>query len=237
MQISHDYVTRFLGTSVQAPRNKPDVTDDVFSSVVNSAGGHQLMIDCSRCINVQSFDCLSGCRALLYLDLSFTSFSNLSIVTNCTVLKALNVAHNPIVDFSPIQELVTLEVLNLRHTNFSDCSLLHSLQLLRSLDLGETAISTITPLVHMYRLEELLLDRCADLITSTSNPEIVEPTFAIGIDSNRDTTKENELRETLLKLSGLRLVNVSDIGVSDEWMDGYLALSHEEICVESKSRR
>lgn len=235
MQISHDYVTRFLGTSVQAPRNKPDVTDDVFSSVVNSSGGHQLMIDCSRCVNVQQFDCLASCRSLLYLDLSFTSFSNLSsIANNCSVLKALNVAHTQIVDFSPIQELVTLEVLNLRHTSFSDCSLLQPLQILRSLDMGETAIRTIGPLVHMYRLEELLLDRCAGLLQTK---DTIETSILDMMDEHEETLKGTELRACLMKLSGLRLLNVSEIGASDDWMDAYLALSHEEICIESKSRR
>jgi hypothetical protein len=234
MQISHDYVIRFLGTSIMPPRAKPEVTTVIFNTITNTAGGHQKMIDISRCSLIEpvGFECFSCCEALLFLDLSFTVIDSLScIADSCLALRALNIAHcMQLTDFTPLAKMVTLQLLNLRSTGFTNSELLHDLVLLRSLDMAHTQISSIRPLHPLYRLEELLLDGC-ELLCVGPTVEDIETQRQIT------TQAQSELLSSLLELKPLRLLNIGETGLAETWKENYLLQCHIDLCLETKSRR
>lgn len=96
MLVSNDYVIRSMGSNItQVPEDKNDVNDDNFESILKKIGSHQVFLDFSRCLNItpKSFYLLEMCKSLLYLDVSYTSIADLSVISNnCAVLKGLNLA-------------------------------------------------------------------------------------------------------------------------------------------------
>ena len=96
----------------------------------------------------------------MYLDISFTKVMDLSPLCELISLKSLNIAGVKVNDFSCLKYLDTLELLSLRSclgiTNLNDIS---KLLVLRSLDIGHCLrINTISPLLTLTRIEELVLD-------------------------------------------------------------------------------
>lgn len=234
MQISHDYVIRFLGTSILTPRRKQDVTTFIFSTITNTAGGHQKMIDVSRCdlIEPSGFSSFACCESLLYLDISFTNIDDLTVIAdNCMALKALNIAHCAgLTDFSHLVKLDTLELLNLRSTSFNSTSEVTNLLLLRSLDLGHTNVTEISSLRGLYRLEELLLDGCERLCIESAN-NVSQP------GQSQEHVSGGDILRSLLELKALRLLNIGETSLGEPWQKEYLQQCNMTLCLETRSKR
>lgn len=175
MQVSHDFAMRLQGLSgIQPPLLKRDVGDVVFSSIINTCGAHQKFIDVSRCWNISSINLSTGlglCSSLSFVDLSYTKFTDISVLKNCLVLRSLNCAGLMLTNFDQFVFLTTLELLNLRSSSFpiTSCEPLKGLKILRSLDLGQTPLTSIECMTGMTRLEELAIDACYYLDQSVSD--------------------------------------------------------------------
>eukprot|EP01031_Cornospumella_fuschlensis_P026618 gene26618-32167_t len=170
MEVSHDFLLRIIGTSdgILLPTQKHLVTDYNVEVILKRIGSVQVFLDISRCPHL-SAHIVSGfvpshCSVLLYLDISYTSCSDLDIVFNkCRQLKTLNIAGLELIDahLEGIEYLVDLQVLSIRSSNIQDIAAVGQLEMLRSLDLGCTRLRNVhTALAMQHRLEELLLDNC-----------------------------------------------------------------------------
>ena len=164
MLMNSNYLLRRMAGVYQPPEKKSDVTDVLFKSIINQMGGHQMMMDISRCrlLVPTSFYDFNICTNLQYLDVSYTQIDDLDPITdNCTVLRSLVLAGieflSP-VTFQPLSKLVSLELLSLRSSNIESSEYLQGLLQLRSLDLGHSGISSIGCLQGLTRMEELCLD-------------------------------------------------------------------------------
>lgn len=78
----------------QCPLSKVHVTDLIFKKIIQSNGGHQYLIDISRCINLSSknFQNLNACLFLWYLDISYTKVTDIYFLSSCIYLRGLNLA-------------------------------------------------------------------------------------------------------------------------------------------------
>jgi len=151
----------------------------------------------------------------MYLDLSFTTFEDLTLLEGMANLKSLIIAGSAVSDFSSLCRLGPIEVLSVRHctglASLNDVSLLFAL---RSLDMGYCSkITTISPLSQLTRLEELVLDSSA----------------------------VHGLSDAMAALSGLpelRLLNIENTPLSDEdrVRDRLLDVLRSDVCFEEYSR-
>jgi len=167
MLVQSDYMFRRTSGVYQYPENRAALDDALFTSQIHLMGGHQLMVDVSRCSSVspQKFTALKLCTAVNFLDVSFTHIESLrEIAQNCTSLRSLVLAglnSMPEDAYNQLSKLTTLECLSLRNSkNVSTKAIrnIKDLVMLRSLDLGLTKITSIDCLQGLTRLEELNLD-------------------------------------------------------------------------------
>lgn len=176
MQISNDFVVRYLGTSILPPFAKHEVTDALFISIVNTAGAHQQFVDVNRCwgISPETFANLQVLSSLIYLDVSYTRIPSIDvIVSTCKSLKALNLSGLSLSDFHGLHEIDTLEWLGLRDSNVIDISFAEHLLVLRYLDIGGTNVLSLRPLSGLVRLEQLCLDGCKHLLETVQQQQEV----------------------------------------------------------------
>lgn len=164
MDISHTYIHNILGILVpEVPKDHNKLNDEAFKKIITINGGHQRVISVARCPRLSSriFDCLSMCKGLVYLNISYTSISDLSPLTHCEVLRALVAAGVRCSSYIDLQYLTSLELLNLAFSSIVNTDSLRDLIRLRSLDLGHTLINSLSGVERLTRLEELLIDTTA----------------------------------------------------------------------------
>jgi len=253
MLCNTDYAFRRMSGVYQHPKNRLEVDDVLFDSYVNLQGGHQTMIDVSRCINVSSprFDQMGQCLNVMYLDLSFTRIANIeAIAENCVCLRSLllagtkELAHDA---FEPLSKLAYLELLSLRGARNVDSqtvTLCQDMLTLRSLDLGHTQVTSITCLRKLTRLEELVLDStqlCNDNSSTGGNnskknaSSSSSSSTSVAAAASIDEAFEDTL-ECLACMTSLRVLNLRDTQLTKHSRD-ILAVLHEDLCLEPKSRR
>ena len=78
------------GQNLQVPRDKEDLFDTSLENTLLKIGGHQLFLDLSRAPHLTSgvFSILRECSSLLFLDVSYTAFHDLEVLTkHCLNLK------------------------------------------------------------------------------------------------------------------------------------------------------
>jgi Leucine-rich repeat (LRR) protein len=170
MQVSHKYFIRASAFHPFPPISKDQVTDALFRQIIGIIGGHQLVIDISRCkrLSQSIFSQLILCRGLQFLDLSWTSFTDLSILSELSGLKSLILSGNKLSNLSDIKFLPQLELVSLRYTDIESLLPLSNVYGLRSLDIGHCyKLLDIEGLACCTRLEELIMDSAAKRV----NPE------------------------------------------------------------------
>ncbi len=180
MNVSDDYAVRILSlTTNQVPLLKEDVTDEIFYQIMCVLGKSQRFLDISRCMELRplSFNQLSICESLTYLDISYTRIIDLSpIIENCLGIKAICLAGLDLTQkqYDSVGKLVNLEYLTLRQSNINSIDCCQYLYMLRSLNLGYTSISSISCLGgnNFTRLEELVLDGCKNLAFENFNDHL-----------------------------------------------------------------
>ena len=158
---------------------------------------------------------LGVCVGLRYLDLSYTSVSDItSIANSCEVLRSLQLSGTSLSTYEPLSKLVSLELLNLNFSKIPYVTPIISLYKLRSLDLGHTPIISIKSLNECTRLEELLLDSC-------------------GIQDTQNVT------ESLTCIEGMTSLKYMNVGATElvAWTEHIADLSNGEIAIESKPRK
>lgn len=90
MLVSHDYSSRLMSDlGVLCPSNRENVTDEIFSRIIQVNGAHQCLIDISRCyvLTSQTFQRLKICTLLQFLDLSYTKVTDLTFLSSCGSLR------------------------------------------------------------------------------------------------------------------------------------------------------
>ena len=107
--------------------------------------------------SVSDFSPLQPLAQLIALNLSFSSFSDVSFLSTLTQLRYLYLGSNRITDVTPFAELTQLTQLNLTNNTISDVSPLTKLTQLESLSLGVNNITDVTPLAELTQLRHLYL--------------------------------------------------------------------------------
>lgn len=204
------YTFRFV--SFLRPYRREKINDVYFTKLLGYVGGHQRAIDASRCHKLTySFPAIARCTSLMYLDLSFTSFADLSILEGLHCLKSLLIAGVAIKELSCLTQLDTIEILSVRHcATLSSLTVLTGLPILRSLDFGYcTRITSLTPLSQLTRLEELAMDSSG----------------VIGL---------SDVMSTLSCLPELRILNIENTPLADEEnvRESLLSVLREDVCIE-----
>lgn len=226
MQVSNDFALRMVGNLLpQLPRDKTQVYDSNFESVIRKLGAHQLFIDASRCTKLSTlpFGCFRLCKSLLYLDISYTKLNDLRVLTeNCSNLRALNISGLALMDrtYNDVANLASIEVLAARNCNIQNVDWLEKLSCLRSLDIGMNTVKT-DPIWHvrsMTRLEELVLDR-------TKFPVEIEEE-GVPVYANIEVFED---------LTSLKLINISETELSDHG-DKIVERIGRQILLESAPR-
>eukprot|EP01041_Mallomonas_annulata_P004620 gene4620-9177_t len=175
MKVGQSHLLRSYQIAELDISSKQKVQDDDLHHMLAISGGHQRSLDVSRCMNISNhaFKEISICIGLKYLDVSYTSFQDLSILENCFVLQSLCLSGIDLPTFSTLSRITSLELLNLSFSSIQDIRPISNLIKLRSLDLGNTDIQSIVSLEKCTRLEELLLE-CTDLHGSKCTTESIE---------------------------------------------------------------
>ena len=109
-----------------------------------------------------TWNLISKCTALMFVDLSFTSFLDLKVLLPLGNLKALILGGVRVNDFSTLSYFEGLEVLSLRNCQgLEHLEDVKDLVTLRALDIGHCPkILSISSLQGLTRLEELVIDSC-----------------------------------------------------------------------------
>jgi hypothetical protein len=144
----------------------------VFEELLEEAQPFRLVLaDCKglEAQTLRKMACLSNLR---FLDLSWTSVSDLSPLSDLMNLDHLHLEGTLVSDVSPLSGLVNLSFLNLSGTPVSDVSPLASLVNLRFLDVTRTFVSDVSSLSHLTKLS---LERSITLVPPHSPPAETAP--------------------------------------------------------------
>ena len=99
---------------------------------------------------------LSQLHDLQRLNLRFTSFSDVSLLSGMTALQSLDCGYTQVADLSPLSGLTALRSLDCRDTQVADLSPLSGLTTLQSLDCGGTQVADLLPLSGLTALQSLV---------------------------------------------------------------------------------
>jgi len=100
---------------------------------------------------------LAGVSSLEYLDLSYSSVSDISSLPDLPGLREINLSFTSVSDVSPLAGLTSLEAVNLSNSNVSDLSALAGLPNLRRLWATSCSISDVSSLRSMSGLKQVNL--------------------------------------------------------------------------------
>ena len=194
MKLSCCYILKKFEVAVDGSP-KQALTDEEFHKIVCLVGGHQKFLNVSRCINLSTskFSELNLCSSLRFLDLSYTSFNDLTILESCPVLESLALCGIDMPSFRNISRLTSLDLINLSFSSIDSINPFISLVRLRSIDVGHCDIQSIRGIECLTRLEELLLDA----------------TFLKGKECVAQSTA------TLAALPSLRLISIGSTGLME----------------------
>lgn len=135
--------------------DKPLVEDDVVNiSTIKGRGK-----------GIKDLKGLEKCRSLRALDLADNNISNLSPISELTLIQSLILFKNEIADIKPIAGLVKLQHLELSNNQISDLSALSKLEKLRSLYLSNNKFTSLEPVGGLDQVWSLYADgnQIADL--------------------------------------------------------------------------
>ncbi|KAL0228140.1 hypothetical protein RCL1_004283 [Eukaryota sp. TZLM3-RCL] len=102
---------------------------------------------------------IPSCTQLQVLDVSGTSFSDLSLLSSCVLLQQLNASQTSITDLSSLQNCSELRSLNITCTKVSSLDPLSYCLKLRKLEAANTLVSDLFPLSQCSQLSHLDLRR------------------------------------------------------------------------------
>jgi Leucine-rich repeat (LRR) protein len=102
---------------------------------------------------------LSWCRNLYALDIGHNPVKKLDFLYDLPELRILIVAICDVTDITPIASLKHLEYLEIFHNNITDVSCLKDLKYLMDLDLVQNYVEDLTPLTEMKSLKRLWIYR------------------------------------------------------------------------------
>ena len=159
---------------------------------------------------IRDISVLSNLSGLKTLDLSSNYITDISVLSDLTALQNLNLYGNQINDISFLSNLTELKTLDLSDNRISDISVLSSLQRLQNLEIYNNNISDIRILSKLSGLKSLDL----------SNNQINDKSFL----SNLTKLETLELRYSQLNdlsflsnLTKLKTLNLENNQISDLW--------------------
>ena len=131
MEVNCDFQTRLSGTkSNEIPENKNDVKNANFVRILGMLSGICTYLNITRCKLLTSnvFNELIRCKTLMYLDLSYTSIIDISVLMlNCLDLKSLNISGCILESYEPLRNMIQLELLNLISSSINNSDYIQNL--------------------------------------------------------------------------------------------------------------
>ncbi len=131
-------------------------------------------LDFSQEFQLKDASLLRLFRNLEHLNLSRTSISDLSPLSNLNGLVSLNVSQTPVSDMSPLRSLYSLQSLNISNTNISEISAISNFGKLKSLSIWRTDIVDISSLASNLLLEDIDISftSISDISFLIKNPNV-----------------------------------------------------------------